>query len=135
MDIKHVFVYGTLMRGMDNHHLIEAYAQNITPGSLTGELYHLAYGYPALRAGFSPIRGEIVTLANMTEALTVLDDLEDYLGPGHPDNLYNRVVCQARRANGETVDVYVYLWAQPEQLPKIGQQVVGGCWRSFILKI
>jgi gamma-glutamylcyclotransferase (GGCT)/AIG2-like uncharacterized protein YtfP len=132
MDIKHIFVYGTLMRGMDNHHLVETYAENITPGSLTGELYHLAYGYPALSAGYSPVWGEIIALANMSEALSVIDDLEGYLGPGQHDNLYSRVVRRARRADGETVNVYVYLWARPEQLSEIGQQVAGGCWRSFI---
>ena len=133
MGVEHIFVYGTLMQGMNNYHLIEKHVKSVSPGLLTGELYHLPYGYPALREGLLSVRGEIIALdSSMCEALPILDNLEGYLGPGHADNLYVRVIRKARKADGETVDVYVYLWAKPEELEGIGEQISAGCWRSFM---
>lgn len=131
MAVEHIFVYGTLMTGMSNHYLIEKYARNITMGLIRGSLYHLEEGYPALVDGASEVRGEIVAIDNMQCALPVLDELEGYLGPGNPDNLYKRVIRQALGVDGKPVVVFVYIWAQPEHLSVIGQYVTGGCWRSF----
>jgi gamma-glutamylcyclotransferase (GGCT)/AIG2-like uncharacterized protein YtfP len=131
--IDHVFVYGTLLSGMDNFHLIEPYAAAIRQGETSGELFHLTYGYPALvPGGEKVVQGELVHLADVAKALPVLDHLEGYRGPDQPDNHYERRECRVKTADGEVVPAYVYIWANPELLARIGTRVAGGCWRQFM---
>lgn len=132
MMINHVFVYGTLLSGMDNFHLIEPYAEKIVPGETAGELYHLTYGYPALLEGHVAVQGELVRFTDVTAALPVLDHLEGYYGPGHPDNHYERSQCRVRTADDGEVTAYVYRWSHPEMLADIGVPLPGGSWRRYI---
>lgn len=133
MTIHHVFVYGTLLSGMDNFHLVEPWAERIAPGETTGELYHLTYGYPAIIPGCSgTVRGELVRLTDVAAALPVLDHLEGYYGPDHPDNHYDRCECLVTTADGAATAAYVYTWSHPELLDSIGTPLAGGCWRQFI---
>jgi gamma-glutamylcyclotransferase (GGCT)/AIG2-like uncharacterized protein YtfP/cation transport regulator ChaC len=131
--VNHVFVYGTLLSGMDNFHLIEPYAEEITPGETFGKLFHLSYGYPALIAGGSAaVRGELVRLADVDAALPVLDHLEGYQGPVYPDNNYDRRECLVTTADGRQVPAYVYTWSHLAMLDDIGTPLAGGCWREFL---
>lgn len=133
--MNRIFVYGTLMRGMENHHLLQPFTLGCRSGYISGgELYHLEYGYPALtivKTHSKPVHGEIVELQHVDQATQVLDRLEEYHGRGNPNNLYERVIMPAADERG-SVNAYVYVWARPEQLPDIGQLVPDGCWRSFI---
>lgn len=132
--INRVFVYGTLMEGMENYGLIEPYVLRIAPAILDGaELYHLVYGYPALVFAGSTacVKGQIVELRDIDKALPLLDELEDFFGKGHPDNLYDRKVSAVYGLSGEAVKAYVYVWARPELLPAIGVPVTDGCWRRY----
>lgn len=132
--IKQVFVYGTLMEGMENYWLLQPYVVSITPAVLAGaEIYHLADGYPALVFTGSPaqVKGQIIELSSMDKALPMLDDLEEFFGDGHPDNLYDRKIRTAYSLSGEQAEVYVYAWARPEQLAALGETVKDGCWRSY----
>jgi len=134
LTIKHAFVYGTLLRGQDNFHLIEPYAAAIKPGETSGELFHLTYGYPALVAGGggATVQGELVRLSDVDKALPVLDRLEGYHGPGRSDNNYERCECRVKTPDGEEVLAYVYIWSHPELLARIGTRLTGGCWRQFM---
>lgn len=136
MAIHHVFVYGTLLRDMDNFHLIRPFIGLIVPGEVAGKLYHLSYGYPALLLDCSAaaVQGEVVEIIDMAKALPVLDRLEGYHGPGHPDNLYHREERLIRTAGGEEVLAYVYSWARPELLAGIGTPVADGNWRLFMAR-
>ncbi|AEF93531.1 AIG2 family protein [Desulfotomaculum nigrificans CO-1-SRB] len=131
MTIKHVFVYGTLMMGLSNHQVIQPYVQSIQPAEMKGRLYDLLYGYPAMIAGEEKVIGELVELVNHDQALVELDQLENYWGEGEARNLYNRVVQEAKLADGRKVAAYVYLWAKAEEIPNIGVHVADGSWRRF----
>lgn len=131
--MDYIFVYGTLMRGMENFRLIAPFAASVEAAEADGALYHLPYGYPALApGGAGTVRGEAVRARDMAAALAVLDELEDYRGPGDPANLYERVVVAVRLTSGGEVAAYVYVWARPEELAAIGVPVPGGCWRAFM---
>lgn len=134
--LNRVFVYGTLMEGMGNYWLLQPYVVSITPAIIAeAEIYHLADGYPALvfTGSAACVKGQIMELRATQEALMVLDNLEDFLGDGHPGNLYDRKVSTAYSLSGEKAEVYAYAWAHPEQLSAIGVPVKDGCWRSFIV--
>lgn len=139
-EAKHVFVYGTLLTGMPNHHIIQPFVKNIQLGKTSGVLY-LIYGYPAMTmvaetgadetGNDQYVSGEVVELIRVPEALKVLDELEDYKGPQHPDNLYERIVRPVFLESGQEVSAYVYIWGNGTELEQIGEKVASGNWKRL----
>ncbi len=123
MEINKVFVYGTLMRDMSNHHLIEPFIRHLETAKTIGQVYDLPYGYPAMVSGHEEVWGEIIELNDVEEALEVLDRLEGYSGVDSPRNLYNRTVQVIYTMSGKTEEAYVYFWANPEALNQLGTQI------------
>ncbi|WP_107424444.1 gamma-glutamylcyclotransferase family protein [Kitasatospora albolonga] len=89
------FVYGTLLPGEPNHDL---FLRGRTAGEraavLPRALLYDGPGYPYAIDGHGRVHGTLLTAAPGVygELLGLLDHLEEYLGPGHPRNLYERVV-------------------------------------------
>lgn len=108
--INRVFVYGTLMSGESNHPLISDYVTSITPAYIKGSLYDLPYGYPALLPGNGIVFGELIELHDIHAAIMVMDDLEDYNGPGQ-DNLYERETVEVYTIYGDCCTAWVYRWS------------------------
>lgn len=77
------------------------------------------------------VHGDLVWPADAAypDVLRTLDALEEYR-PGHPDNLYERVVRHARRADGESVRAWVYLAgpALAARARAAGPAIAGGDW-------
>lgn len=126
----YLFVYGSLMSGLRNHHLLEPFLLRTLPARADGvQLYPVHPDWPGAVAGPGAVMGELAELdsARLTEAFAVLDELEDYYGPGDPRNLYVRLETEVRSLGGELFRAWIYLWAQPtdglEPIP-------GGDWRS-----
>lgn len=137
MQLHYVFVYGTLMEGLANFHIIRPYIRKIMPASIGGAaLYHLPYGYPAVMLDGSQqrVQGELVEITDTEQALAILDRLEDFHGEGNAGNLYDRVLYPVQTAAGEIIDAYLYVWSRPGQLPLVGTLLPDGCWRSYIAK-
>lgn len=131
-----VFVYGTLMRGMPNHHLIKDHILQCLRATTTGTLYHLPCGYPMLVTGSRDIvYGEVMKMHENSSMLGLLDELEDFFGPGHPDNLYERVEREVRLPDlAWKVRALVYVCPEhkKKEIIKIGTPVKGGDWKKFI---
>lgn len=128
----YLFVYGTLLTGRENHAVVASYVQAVHPARVRGRLYHLPYGYPALclpADGWA--RGEVLTLARWDEVIAALDRLEEYHGPGHPANEYERIQVVAEAA-GEQFLVWVYVWAWPGKLPVEAVLIPDGDWRRYM---
>ncbi len=72
-------------------------------------------GYPYAIEGHSRVHGTLLVAAPgiYGELLGLLDHLEEFLGPGHPRNLYERVVREVEPAgpDGGSVRAWVYLAA------------------------
>ncbi|WP_329228653.1 gamma-glutamylcyclotransferase [Streptomyces sp. NBC_01460] len=88
------FVYGTLLPGEANHdRFLRGRTREERPAVLPGALLYEGPGYPYAVDGPGTVHGTLVTAAPgaYAELLGLLDDLEQYLGPGHPRNLYDRV--------------------------------------------
>ncbi len=142
MQEEWVFVYGTLLRGMANHHLMEKYALVVVPAFCAGELRHLVEeGYPMLltepgEGGSSGyvVHGELVLLGKPEEVLPVLDWLEDYHPEGDQTSMYLRVKRSVtRKDTGLTVMAHTYV-CPPEQASGVrarSVEVPGGDWRRF----
>jgi gamma-glutamylcyclotransferase (GGCT)/AIG2-like uncharacterized protein YtfP len=116
-----VFVYGTLLPGEANYHVIAPYVIDSRPGSVRGSLYD--YGpYPGLVLdGEGLAAGEWLTVSE--EALDPLDELEGYYGPGQ-DNEYERVYV-ADAVNPQ-LSGWVYVWNDSRGCPRIQD----GSWRD-----
>lgn len=128
MTIK-VFVYGTLRQGQRYHHLIQDNIRSVQNAIVHGILYHLPYQYPALFSGASLVAGELFELEDAAASLAILDELEDYRGPGQ-DNEYERQIVTATTADGNPHSCYLYIYAESKRswVEQNGILVESGDW-------
>ncbi|MEU9715742.1 gamma-glutamylcyclotransferase family protein [Streptomyces sp. NPDC047976] len=128
------FVYGTLRPGEVNHDL---FLKGRTAAEESARLPDAALyegpGYPyAVDRPGSAIAGELITAApgEYAQLLVALDLLEEYVGPGRPGNVYDRVAREAVRPDGSRVRAWVYLAAAPlaRRLAQTGTEIPGGDW-------
>lgn len=132
--INKVFVYGTLMSGFNNHFVVSDYTNSVEAGEIEGLIYQLPEGYPAVISGKGRVKGEVLALKEVDEALKAMDLLEDYQEDGE-DNLYERVVVQVQTAGG-SVEAFCYFWPDSKRkyLEEKGMYVNSGSWREFVLQ-
>ena len=127
-DAKHVFVYGTLLRGALNHARFCADALTIEPASTVGRLYDLPAGFPAMvSSAFGTVYGEAMTFPDIDEVLARLDVLEGYHQERPEHSLYlRRVQAVTLLDSGDTVLAYCYLWRSA--LPPGATHLPSGKW-------
>ena len=112
--LRHLFVYGTLMRASRSPYaqLLRARAQFVGEGSTPGRLYHLGR-YPGAVFGDSctnRVCGELFRLRSDT-LLVALDAYEGCGGHGTKPDLFYRDVVEVRLARGGTIRAWVYPFA------------------------
>lgn len=102
----HLFVYGTLAPGRSNAHVLADLAGAWEPATVTGTLFPegwgAAAGYPGIvldEAG-TEVHGLLFTSSDLPAHWKRIDAFE---GDG-----YERVQVAARRADGTTVQAFVY---------------------------
>lgn len=101
-----LFVYGTLMPGQPNHHLLSNLGGQWEPGEIVGTLYAQGIGptagYPVvdLAGQGRPVNGYLFTSTELADHWERLDDFE---GPG-----YVRVATRVRTAAGAMRSAFVY---------------------------
>ena len=111
-EVRHLFVYGTLLRGGANHARFCADALTIEPASTPGRLYHLPAGFPAMvEDADGTVYGEAMTFSDLDAALARIDVLEG-CRPDRPEHsLYlRRVQPVTLLCSGEIVPAYCYVW-------------------------
>ncbi|NWF30013.1 gamma-glutamylcyclotransferase [Streptomyces sp. PKU-EA00015] len=130
------FVYGTLRPGEHNHDLFLAGRTSAEePATLPGALLYDGPGYPYLvedvREG-GAVAGACVTPAygEYARLLRTLDQLEDFVAPGHPRNMYERVAREVILADGTATRAWVYVAADglARDLAARGRRIAGGDW-------
>ncbi|MGI5399059.1 gamma-glutamylcyclotransferase family protein [Streptomyces sp. CA-135486] len=131
------FVYGTLRPGECNHDLfLHGRTAAEAPAVLEDAVLYEGPGYPyaLLEPGGGTVVGEVVTAApgEYGELLAVLDRLEEYLAPGHPRNLYERVAREVVRPDGTAIRAWVYVAAPvvARELRAKGARIRSGDWRG-----
>jgi gamma-glutamylcyclotransferase (GGCT)/AIG2-like uncharacterized protein YtfP len=110
VDAYPLFVYGTLLRGQPNHHLLTGRAGRILCGWMVGvELYSMGV-FPMMVEGQGSVLGEIVYLCSDVRAyaatLGLLDRLE---GVDGSLGLYRRELREVYVVKGEPTLAWVYL--------------------------
>ncbi len=135
------FVYGTLLPGEPNHDLfLRGRTAGERPAVLPRALLYDGPGYPYAIDGHGRVHGTLLVAAPGVygELLGLLDHLEEFLGPGHPRNLYERVVRevelpgQGASEAGEPARAWVYLAAAAvtRSLRTGGVLIPGGRWTT-----
>ena len=123
----HAFcVYGTLKRGLSNHHLIAESVREVVPATIQGRLYD-AGPFPALAAGTEAVRGEVLMVepSALPHLLTVLDELEGY-DPVDPDgSMYVRRIVSAATDDRDVVAAHAYFYNRD---PAGLRHLPGGLW-------
>ncbi|MEU6498705.1 gamma-glutamylcyclotransferase [Streptomyces californicus] len=110
------FVYGTLLPGEPNHALfLRGRTAWERPAVLPRALLYEGPGYPYAIEGHGRVHGTLLAAApgGYGELLGLLDHLEEFLGPGHPRNLYERVAREVELPgpDGGSARAWVYLAA------------------------
>lgn len=132
MGIRHVFVYGTLMRGMRNHDHFCGDALTIEPAVTIGRLYHLPYGFPAMfDVPDGQVFGEVMTFPNIVKTVERLDMLEGYR-PCDSRSHYIRVERIVTVLNGKTAQAWIYVYPKERPIYPDFIQVHSGCWREHL---
>lgn len=133
------FVYGTLQTGFKNHaNVVKGRYSHVQNAQL-----HFARVYHFPKAGFpgcwrcddeaSTVLGQLLTVPTdvYTAVLEDLDMLEDFFGPGHPNNMYEREQVVVQGADGLEHAAWVY-FCRIEQAAYEAVLVPHGDWRKYM---
>ncbi len=90
-ELAELFAYGTLMRGECRFPAASVTA--VARACVRGCLHDLG-DYPAMTLAGGTVVGDIMTLANPTNALPVLDAIEEARPRGEPGGLYRRTIIR-----------------------------------------
>lgn len=121
----YLFVYGTLRRGMRYAHYLQGASLVVSNAWIQGELFDTGDGYPGLISGKGRVIGDIYQVDS--EQLKRVDELEDYFGPNHPDNLYERVMEEINTKKGHLL-AWVYYYCDTARLKQTGIWIPSGNW-------
>ena len=104
--IEHLFVYGTLVPGRQNEHILKniggTFQKAYIFGNLIQEGWGASMGCPALKINVNgtKIDGYIFSSKNLSSNWTELDDFEG--------SEYLRVLSKVTLENGSFIDAYIY---------------------------
>ena len=136
IDPKKLFVYGSLLEGFFNYKKsLDGKVISRIAGKVRGLLYHQSLkGYPAMVPGDGWVNGEFLELEDFDNLIPLCDEIEEYFGPGHPDNYYERRVSEVELVNGNKAMAWIY-WYVRNDLGSSENPVipVPGDWREFMM--
>jgi gamma-glutamylcyclotransferase (GGCT)/AIG2-like uncharacterized protein YtfP len=122
----HLFVYGTLMSGGENHLLLARHAELVGPGRMRGRFFLVDY-YPGLVDSDDPAEFVVGEVWRLIEP-DVLRELDDFEGCTEAPPLFVRASREVTLDGGDSLSAWVYLYARPIS----GQQPIPfGDWRAF----
>jgi len=123
-----VFVYGTLLRGESNAHVLhDRPVRRVLEATVRGALHETGEPYPVMVLdGDARVHGELVELDDVEARLGPLDALEAFGGYGRPGRLYHRTLVRARTAEGERL---AWTYVAGETVGR-GPRIATGSWRA-----
>lgn len=122
------FVYGSLLKGEYNHHLLSS-SRFVAKGVIKGYTLYSMGAFPAIVKN-NPnglIYGEVYEVTNSTTE-TRLDMLEGYRPE---DPFYNKSIVEVMLKDGKRVEAYVYHF-DDDAFVKNRPVVKSGNWRNRI---
>ncbi|MGB5944488.1 gamma-glutamylcyclotransferase family protein [Paenisporosarcina sp.] len=120
-----LFVYGTLLHGETNHHVLNGATLLYTGGVLQAKMYDTGNGYPTIElAEGSTIVGDIYEIPD--HMWLNLDDLEGHTGNPTTD-LYSKEIVKVRTLDG-LIEAVVYTICD-ESMKMVA--IPSGDWKNY----
>lgn len=114
-----VFIYGTLLPGQSNHHVVSSYIKGTSEGQIFGRMVDCGH-YPAAvrdeiaKQNYCLIRGQWIIVNR--EGLISMDRLEEFFGV-EEQNDYERIWVSDKLDN--RISGWVYVWSSSRGCPAI----------------
>lgn len=136
MYLNYLFVYGTLLPGLENHtRFVEQHHPQVFEAKAKGTMYYIPGDhYPVVIEGTNDIKGILFQFKNLSVVLPELDEIEKFTGVESQSHLIRVVKDVENLETGETVKAYMFMWP-PERisaLQKQGQVIEDGDWKNFL---
>lgn len=127
-----LFVYGSLMKDMYNHHYLEGVSEYIGKGYVKGKLYKIKdKKYPAIILDENEYTlGEIY---DIKVDFTKIDELESYNPNDLYNNEYNREIIEVYDENYNIIDkayIYIYNIQNEARKNKLGLKIIGNDFKN-----
>ncbi|MDO7787791.1 gamma-glutamylcyclotransferase family protein [Desulforamulus aquiferis] len=135
MYLNNLFVYGTLLPGLENYQrFVENYKPVVYVAKAKGVMYYLPEdGYPVVLSGEGEIKGVMFDTREMPVILPQIDEIQKYTGVESQSHLI-REIKDVVLESGETVKAHMYLWppSKAQWLRENAQVIPDGDWAKFL---
>ncbi|MFC4776982.1 gamma-glutamylcyclotransferase [Paenibacillus sp. GCM10023252] len=126
-----VFIYGSLLPGHHNHHVVSPYIQHYEQGRIRGRLvdfgpYPAAVRDEAARRQAYTIRGLWITVSR--QGLAAMDVLEGFQGIEEPSD-YDRIWTVDH--DNASLSGWTYVWSGDRSYPAIP----GDYWPDYLIQV
>ncbi|WP_027365456.1 gamma-glutamylcyclotransferase family protein [Desulfotruncus alcoholivorax] len=136
MYINKLFVFGTLLPGLDNYkRFLEQYRPKYYPARAEGVMYYLPEdGYPVVLEGKGEVKGVLFDSDDLRVVLPEIDDIQKYTGIESQSYLIRKIVDVENLETGEKVKAHMYLWppSKAQWLKENGVIIYDGDWMNFL---
>ncbi len=136
MYLNNLFVYGTLLPGLENHkRFIEKYKPTVYTARARGVMYHLpADDYPVVLEGDGEIKGIIFDTPEMSVILPEIDEIEKFTGVESQSHLIREIKEVELLESGKKAKAHMYLWppSKADWLKENGELIPDGDWARFL---
>ena len=136
MYLNRLFVYGTLLPGLDNYdRFIEAHKPKVYNARARGVMYYLpGDGYPVVLEGEGEVKGVVFESRDMPVILPEIDEIEKYTGVESQSHLIREIRDVEVLGTGEKVKAHMYLWppSKAQWLKVNGVVILDGDWARYL---
>lgn len=136
MYLNNLFVYGTLLPGLDNYkRFVEKYNPKVSQAKARGTMYYLPDdGYPVVLQGEGEIKGVMFETRELSTILPELDEIEKFTGVESQSHLIREIVDVELTETGDKIKAHMFLWppSNAEWLKKNGEIIPDGDWARFL---
>ncbi|MBU7006805.1 gamma-glutamylcyclotransferase family protein [Phosphitispora fastidiosa] len=136
MYLDNLFVYGTLLPGMENHErFIQAHKPTLYKARAKGIMYFLPEdGYPVVLEGEGEIKGVMFQTRDMATVLPEIDEIEKYTGLESQSHLIREIRDVELLETGEKVKAHMFLWPPSKAgwLKENAEIIPDGDWARFL---
>lgn len=136
MYLNKLFVYGTLLPGLDNYNrFVEAHKPIVSKARARGIMYYLPKdGYPVVLEGDGEVNGVLFETRDMVVILPEIDEIEKYTGVESQSHLIREIRDVEILDTGEKVKAHMYLWppSKAQWLKENAETIPDGDWVRFL---
>lgn len=136
MYLNNLFVYGTLLPGLENYNrFVEAYKPKVYTARTKGTMYYIpGDGYPVVLYGEGEVKGVVFETRELSVILPQIDEIEKYTDVESQSHLIREIKDVELLETGETIKAHMYLWppSKAQWLKENAATIADGDWARFL---